>query len=95
MCHSAFAEAVIGSSIAPPPRRSSACWSPDRRPAGRWQPVFSSAYQPIYDLNDLTIVGEYTDFHSGWRKSDARPQFQQLMADLYAPEEGVGNADHS
>jgi DNA invertase Pin-like site-specific DNA recombinase len=31
--------------------------------------------------NDLELVGEYCDFHSGWRKSEARPQFQRLMAD--------------
>jgi DNA invertase Pin-like site-specific DNA recombinase len=31
--------------------------------------------------NDLRLLREYCDFHSGWRKSDARPQFQQLMAD--------------
>jgi site-specific DNA recombinase len=26
-------------------------------------------------------VGEYCDFHSGWRKADGRPEFQRLMAD--------------
>ncbi len=31
--------------------------------------------------NDLELVGEYCDFHSGWRKSEARPDFQRLMAD--------------
>jgi site-specific DNA recombinase len=31
--------------------------------------------------NDLEIVGEYCDFHSGWRKADGRPHFQRLMAD--------------
>ncbi|MHB1469668.1 MAG: recombinase family protein [Solirubrobacteraceae bacterium] len=31
--------------------------------------------------NELELVGEYCDFHSGWRKSEARPQFQRLMAD--------------
>jgi site-specific DNA recombinase len=31
--------------------------------------------------NDLTIVEEYCDFHSGWRKADGRPHFQRLMAD--------------
>ena len=30
--------------------------------------------------NDLDLVGEYCDFHSGWRKSEARPEFQRLMA---------------
>jgi DNA invertase Pin-like site-specific DNA recombinase len=31
--------------------------------------------------NDLDLADEYCDFHSGWRKSEARPQFQRLMAD--------------
>jgi Resolvase, N terminal domain len=31
--------------------------------------------------NDLQLIGEYCDFHSGWRKSAARPEFQRLMAD--------------
>lgn len=31
--------------------------------------------------NGLKLVGEYSDFHSGWRKADARPDFQRLMAD--------------
>jgi site-specific DNA recombinase len=31
--------------------------------------------------NDLELIGEYCDFHSGWRKSAARPDFQRLMAD--------------
>lgn len=31
--------------------------------------------------NELEIVGEYCDFHSGWRKADGRPEFQRLMAD--------------
>ncbi len=31
--------------------------------------------------NNLDIIGEYCDFHSGWRKSEARPEFQRLMAD--------------
>jgi site-specific DNA recombinase len=31
--------------------------------------------------NDLTIVEEYCDFHSGWRKTDGRRDFQRLMAD--------------
>jgi site-specific DNA recombinase len=34
--------------------------------------------------NDLELVGEYCDFHSGWRKSYARPEFQRLMADAAA-----------
>lgn len=31
--------------------------------------------------NALEMVREYCDFHSGWRKSEARPEFQRLMAD--------------
>jgi DNA invertase Pin-like site-specific DNA recombinase len=31
--------------------------------------------------NDLELVGEFCDFHSGWRKSESRPEFQRLMAD--------------
>jgi site-specific DNA recombinase len=31
--------------------------------------------------NDLELIGEYCDFHSGWRKSEARPEFQRLMAE--------------
>jgi site-specific DNA recombinase len=31
--------------------------------------------------NGIEMIGEYCDFHSGWRKSDARPEFQRLMAD--------------
>jgi DNA invertase Pin-like site-specific DNA recombinase len=31
--------------------------------------------------NDLELIREYCDFHSGWRKSEARPEFQRLMAD--------------
>jgi DNA invertase Pin-like site-specific DNA recombinase len=31
--------------------------------------------------NDLELIGEYCDFHSGWRKSEDRPEFQRLMAD--------------
>jgi DNA invertase Pin-like site-specific DNA recombinase len=31
--------------------------------------------------NTLELIGEYCDFHSGWRKSEARPEFQRLMAD--------------
>jgi site-specific DNA recombinase len=34
--------------------------------------------------NDLELSGEYSDFHSGWRKADARPHFQRLMADAAA-----------
>ena len=31
--------------------------------------------------NGMKLTGEYCDFHSGWRKSDARPHFQRLMTD--------------
>src|SRR6266516_4493937 len=31
--------------------------------------------------NGLTLVGEYCDFHSGWKRADARPEFQRLMSD--------------
>ena len=31
--------------------------------------------------NELDLGEEYSDFHSGWRKADARPQFQRLMSD--------------
>jgi site-specific DNA recombinase len=31
--------------------------------------------------NGLTIVEEYCDFHSGWRKTDGRRDFHRLMAD--------------
>jgi DNA invertase Pin-like site-specific DNA recombinase len=31
--------------------------------------------------NGLDVVGEYSDMHSGWRNSGARPHFQRLMAD--------------
>jgi DNA invertase Pin-like site-specific DNA recombinase len=31
--------------------------------------------------NELELVAEYCDFHSGWRKSEGRPEFQRLMAD--------------
>jgi site-specific DNA recombinase len=30
--------------------------------------------------NELDLIGEYCDFHSGWRKADGRPEFQRLMA---------------
>src|SRR5437773_10970559 len=31
--------------------------------------------------NGLALVGEYCDFHSGWKRADARPEFQRLMSD--------------
>jgi DNA invertase Pin-like site-specific DNA recombinase len=34
--------------------------------------------------NNFDLIAEYCDFHSGWRKSEARPEFQRLMADAAA-----------
>jgi site-specific DNA recombinase len=31
--------------------------------------------------NDLQLVGEYCDFHSGWKQAEGRPDFQRLMAE--------------
>ena len=31
--------------------------------------------------NELELVDDYTDFHSGWKHADARTEFQRLMAD--------------
>src|SRR6266487_800743 len=31
--------------------------------------------------NGLALVGEYCDFHSGWKRADGRPEFQRLMSD--------------
>src|SRR6266508_1359308 len=31
--------------------------------------------------NGLTLLGEYCDFHSGWKRADRRPEFQRLMSD--------------
>src|SRR5438477_1463508 len=31
--------------------------------------------------NGLALVGEYCDFHSGWKRADARPEFQRLSSD--------------
>ena len=31
--------------------------------------------------NGLALVGEYCDFHSGWKHADGRPEFQRLMSD--------------
>jgi site-specific DNA recombinase len=36
--------------------------------------------------NNLELIGEYCDFHSGWKKSETRPEFQRLMADASAGE---------
>src|SRR6266487_5776262 len=34
--------------------------------------------------NGLALVGEYCDFHSGWKRADSRPGFQRLMSDAAA-----------
>src|SRR5215211_7902248 len=39
------------------------------------------AVRRFAEENGLDVVGEYSDMHSGWRNSDARPHFQRLMAD--------------
>src|SRR3989454_4783083 len=31
--------------------------------------------------NGLALVGEYCDYHSGWKRADGRPEFQRLMSD--------------
>jgi site-specific DNA recombinase len=31
--------------------------------------------------NNLALVGEYCDFHSGWKRAGSRPDFQRLMSD--------------
>ena len=31
--------------------------------------------------NELELVEQYCDFHSGWKRADGRPEFQRLMAD--------------
>jgi DNA invertase Pin-like site-specific DNA recombinase len=31
--------------------------------------------------NGLALVGEYCDFHSGWKRAGGRPEFQRLMSD--------------
>jgi site-specific DNA recombinase len=41
----------------------------------------SQAISKFAAENGLELVGEYCDFHSGWRESEARPEFQRLMAD--------------
>src|SRR5580693_2596780 len=40
--------------------------------------------QKIYEWAQsagIEMVAEYCDLHSAWRKSNARPEFQRLMAD--------------
>jgi site-specific DNA recombinase len=39
------------------------------------------AIQEFAESNDLVIVEEYVDFHSAWRGSEDRPEFQRLMRD--------------
>lgn len=39
------------------------------------------AIRRFAEENDLDLTAEYSDFHSGWKKADARPHFQRLMAD--------------
>src|SRR5207245_552609 len=31
--------------------------------------------------HNLELTREYCDFHSGWKRADGRPQFQELMVD--------------
>ncbi|HEY1688507.1 MAG TPA: recombinase family protein, partial [Solirubrobacteraceae bacterium] len=42
------------------------------------------AIRKFAEENELTLVREYCDFHSGSRKSESRPQFQALMSDAAA-----------
>ena len=39
------------------------------------------AIRKFAEENGLALVGEYCDFHSGWKRADARPDFQVLMSD--------------
>src|SRR6266542_2274423 len=39
------------------------------------------AIRRFADENGLALVGEYCDFHSGWKRADSRPDFQRLMSD--------------
>jgi site-specific DNA recombinase len=39
------------------------------------------AIRRFADENELELVDDYTDFHSGWKQADGRPEFQRLMAD--------------
>jgi resolvase-like protein/recombinase-like zinc beta ribbon protein/recombinase len=45
--------------------------------------------------NTLELIGEYCDFHSGWRKSEERPEFQRLMADAAASKFDVVLVHHT
>jgi DNA invertase Pin-like site-specific DNA recombinase len=42
------------------------------------------AIRKFADENGLALVGEYCDFHSGWKGADARSEFRRLMADAAA-----------
>src|SRR4051794_16764058 len=39
------------------------------------------AIRRFADENELELVDDYTDFHSGWKHADARTEFQRLMTD--------------
>src|SRR5436190_833622 len=39
------------------------------------------AIQEFAQANDLVIAEEYVDYHSAWRGSEERPEFQRLMRD--------------
>jgi site-specific DNA recombinase len=39
------------------------------------------AIRRFAEENELDLVSEYSDFHSGWKKADGRRHFQRLMAD--------------
>ena len=39
------------------------------------------AIRRFAEENELELVEQYCDFHSGWKRADGRPEFQRLMAD--------------
>ena len=39
------------------------------------------AIRRFADENELELVDDYCDFHSGWKQADGRPEFQRLMTD--------------
>ena len=39
------------------------------------------AIRRFAEENELALVDDYCDFHSGWRQADGRAEFQRLMAD--------------
>jgi Resolvase, N terminal domain len=49
-------------------------------PAATTPPIQREGIRRFAPENNLELIGEYCDFHSGWRKSEARPEFQCLMA---------------